>query len=143
MRQRIERRNTGKHALKRMVVFWVVFSFCFFLLLVFFYSLRLFDKKNVFVSPIPKQNQEQQTEHINTLSEVLREKQILFSGVFPFDQNSYLVKLTSGEEVFFSSGRPLVEQVSSLQLILSRLTIEGKRVLRIDFRFDTPVLTMQ
>ena len=95
------------------------------------------------VAALSKQNQDQQIETINGISRVLKEKHIVFSGVFPFDHTSYLVKLVSGEEVLFTSTKPVVQQVSSLQLILSRLTIEGKRVLRVDFRFDTPVLTMQ
>lgn len=143
MRHKFERRSTGKHTLKRVAIFWIVFSFVLFILLVFFYYLRILEKKNVFVSPVSKQNQEQQTEHVNTITGVLREKHLDFSSVFPFDQNSYLIKLVSGEEVLLTGSKSLVEQVSSLQLILSRLTIEGKRVSRVDFRFDTPVLKMQ
>ena len=143
MRQIYKKRNRGKHKFGRIVFFGVVCSFFFFLLLVFFYSLLVLDKKKMFVSPIPKQNTEQQTENINTLSELLKAKHLAFSAVFPFDTTSYLVKLTSGEEVFFTNGKSLAKQVSSLQLALSRLTIEGKRVSRIDFRFNTPVLTMK
>lgn len=128
---------------RRIVVFWLLGTAAFFMVFVSFYSLRVFAKKNVFVSPIPKQNSELQTEHMNTVIALLREKQIAFSGVFVFDSTSYMVKLESGEEVFLASAKPLTEQVSSLQLILSRLTIEGKRVSRVDFRFDTPVLTMR
>lgn len=128
---------------RRIAIYWVVFSFVLFILLVFFYYLKILEKKNIFISPVSKQHIEQQTEHINTITGVLREKHLAFSSVFPFDQNSYLIKLVSGEEVLLTASKSLVEQVSSLQLILSRLTIEGKRVSRVDFRFNTPVLTMR
>lgn len=128
---------------KRIVVFWFLCSVIFFIILASFYSIRLYEKKKTFVSPIPKYNAEAQTEQINMLSALLKEKNFVFSGVFPFDIESYIVKLMSGEEIFFSRNKPFEDQVSSLQLVLSRLTIEGKRVSRIDFRFNTPVLTMQ
>lgn len=143
MRQRFEKRKTGRRLNKKFIIFWIICSFIFFLLLVFFYSLRVFEKKKMFVSPLSKQNQDQQIETINDISRVLKEKHIVFSGVFPFDHTSYLAKLALGEEVLFTSTKSVIEQVSSLQLILSRLTIEGKRVSRVDFRFDTPVLTMR
>ncbi len=127
---------------RRIVIYWFLCSVAFFVVLVSFYSIRTLEKKKTFISPVSKQNQEQ-TEQINRITELLKEKRISFSGVFVYDASSYLIKLGSGEDVFLARGKSLVEQVSSLQLILSRLTIEGKRVSRVDFRFDTPVLTIQ
>lgn len=141
MRKGLERNH--KHLQRRLVMYWFFCSVVFFIILVSFYSIKQYENKKTFISAVPKQNLDQQTETINTILGVLKEKHITFSGVFVFDSASYLVKLASGEEVFLASGKSLVEQVSSLQLILSRLTIEGKRVSRVDFRFDTPVLTMQ
>ncbi|HUS51988.1 MAG TPA: hypothetical protein VMX77_00815 [Candidatus Bathyarchaeia archaeon] len=43
-------------------------------------------------------------------------------------------------EVFFSSEKEASVQVGSLQLILSRTKIEGKRLKRVDLRFDKPVI---
>lgn len=41
----------------------------------------------------------------------------------------------------FNKKKKISEQITSLQLILSRLTIEGKQASKIDFRFDNPVVT--
>lgn len=142
MRHKFENRNTGRHTRRRIFVYWVVFSFVLFVLLVFLYYLKILEKKNIFISPVSKQNQDLQTEHVNTINSILKEKHMAFTSVFPYEENSYLIKLMSGEEILLAGNKSLVEQVSSLQLILSRLTIEGKRVSRVDFRFDTPVLTM-
>lgn len=52
------------------------------------------------------------------------------------------IQLQLGEslEVFFSSEKEASIQVGSLQLILSRTKIEGKRLERVDLRFDKPVI---
>ena len=41
----------------------------------------------------------------------------------------------------FDKKKKIPEQITSLQLILSRLTIEGKQASKIDFRFNNPVVT--
>ncbi len=51
-----------------------------------------------------------------------------------------VVFLKEGPEVVFSSQKEPAAQVGSLQLILSRTKIEGKRLKRIDLRFDKPVI---
>ena len=55
--------------------------------------------------------------------------------------NTYKVVLEKGREIIFSKKKPLKEQISSLQLISGRLTIEGKDFRQIDMRFDRPVIT--
>lgn len=135
------RRNKSSYSLKKAVVFWLV---CLFFAIVAFLCFFLFQKlkRIVYVSPISKQNQDQTTD-INTIKSLLSEKHVRFSLVSPIDSSSYLITLLAGEEVIITAKKSFIDQVSSLQLVLSRLTIEGKRVSRIDFRFDTPVLTEQ
>lgn len=57
--------------------------------------------------------------------------------------DSYEVILSDGTSVLFSGNKPISLQISSLQLILSHFTIEGKKVSRVDFEFDKPVVTAQ
>ena len=52
----------------------------------------------------------------------------------------YTVTLSDGGQVIISSKKELTLQISSLQLMLSRLTIEGKRIKSLDFRFDKPII---
>ncbi|MBP9719152.1 MAG: hypothetical protein KBD46_01680 [Candidatus Levybacteria bacterium] len=54
--------------------------------------------------------------------------------------DSYKVVLKTGEKVTISQKKPLDIQISSLQLISSRFTIEGKHFVSLDLRFDRPVL---
>ncbi|OGH16234.1 MAG: hypothetical protein A3C22_03010 [Candidatus Levybacteria bacterium RIFCSPHIGHO2_02_FULL_37_10] len=127
-----------------------VLIFLFFLL--FFYAVRLYlpsiFNKSAFVSPIAFSIKEK----IGVLSggssnkeleNLLSQKNIAFSSISVLSDSSYLVKLSTGEEIIFSGTKAMPPQVSSLQLILSRLTIEGKRFVRLDFRFDKPVVTFK
>lgn len=141
MLTRNDRRNKGTYLLKKAVIFWIVCLFIAFLASV---SFLFFEKFNriPYVSPLSQQTQEQAND-INTLKSLLSKKSIAFLFVAPIDSSSYLITLIAGEQVVITTKKSLVDQVSSLQLVLSRLTIEGKRVSRIDFRFDTPVLTEQ
>lgn len=76
----------------------------------------------------------------NQLIELLHKDSIPYASISSYGDGSMLVKLKNGEEVLLSSKKSLETQVSSLQLILSRLTIEGKRIAKLDLRFDNPVI---
>lgn len=77
---------------------------------------------------------------INELKILLDKNSIGFSSIAIASDSSYLIILKDDSEVFFSSRKSIPSQVSSLQFLLSRLTIEGKRVNRLDFRFDKPII---
>lgn len=118
--------------------------FLIFLFLLFFsISTSLFFyywfTKTLFISPLPNgslDNQNSPTaEELKTL---LGKSNISFTEVKSSTGSSILVKLKDGGEVLFSAKKSLGEQVSSLQLILSRLTIEGKRFKNLDLRFEKP-----
>lgn len=70
----------------------------------------------------------------------LRQAHIRVASVVSYADDGFLVKLESGEEIIVSSKKPIDMQISSLQLILSRFTIEGKRFTQMDLRFDRPVI---
>lgn len=74
---------------------------------------------------------------------LLLKNKISFSSINQGLDYSYIVKFKDGEEVIFSSKKSLDPQVTSLQFVLSRLTIEGKRFVRLDLRFDKPVITLK
>ena len=90
-----------------------------------------------FLSPIAKVNQSKVAVVENTLDK----KKIPFLSTSYNLDNSFTVELRDGGEVILSSGKDLDSQLSSLQLILSRLTIEGKKLKKLDFRFDNPVVS--
>lgn len=55
-------------------------------------------------------------------------------------EDTITLKLSSTQEVLLSSKTDLRKQLSSLQLIVARLTMEGKHFSRLDLRFDKPVI---
>jgi hypothetical protein len=48
--------------------------------------------------------------------------------------------LSSGVKVIFSLDKDIISEVTSLQLILSRFRIEGRKINRIDLRFKNAVV---
>lgn len=92
--------------------------------------------KNPLISPIA-QNLKSQNPDIKS---ILAKEKINVSEVSVATDSSYMVNLVDGGTVIMSPNKDLVEQVHSLQIILSRLTIEGKRFKTLDFRFDKPVV---
>jgi hypothetical protein len=78
------------------------------------------------------------TAHIN---ELLTASNFHAIEVVAASNSAIFVTLDSGEHIIFSENKDLNAQITSLQLIKRQLTIEGKRVNRIDFRFDNPVLS--
>lgn len=59
------------------------------------------------------------------------------------EQASYKIVLKDGSEVILSSQKDLKSQLSSLQFILQRLTMEGKLFTQLDLRFDKPVIKLR
>lgn len=109
----------------------------------------LFSRQNI-ISPLPtvlnkkiNSQEEKKNEFKKELEEELLKTNLGFSEII-FTQDSLLsVKLASGEKITFSLRKPVKSQVSSLQLMLSRFTIEGKKVEQLDFRFDKPVVVFK
>lgn len=91
-----------------------------------------------YTSPLPK-TQASRSFLTSDLAELLRKEGIEYTSLVTLEDGSFLVKLVSGEDVLFSKQQSASE-VASLQAILSRLTIEGKAVSRLDFRFNKPVV---
>jgi len=91
--------------------------------------------KNSIISPLSR------TSSPNVkLEKLLLTEKIPFSKINVASDSSFIVSLAEGGEVNISQKKSLDAQISSLQLILSRLTIEGKKFKFLDLRFDKPVI---
>ncbi len=90
-----------------------------------------------FISPIAKET----SSKLASLEDELNKNKISYSAVNISSDGSFLVELQGGGEVILSSKKDVESQLSSLQLILSRLTIEGKALKKLDFRFSNPVVS--
>jgi hypothetical protein len=71
----------------------------------------------------------------------LDKKNIKYFNVRTKPGNLVTLNLVSGGEVTFTANKDILDQIASLQLILSRLTIEDKKLKTLDFRFASPVVS--
>lgn len=119
-------------ALFFLIVILLIFEYLYFN---FSFSFSL--GKITYISPLSKNK----VSNTVLLSEKLEKKNISFTSVTASSDASLVVKLKEGSVVILSSKKDIESQISSLQLILSRLTIEGKKLKVLDFRYDSPVVS--
>jgi hypothetical protein len=84
---------------------------------------------------------ESKTSKLVNLENQLTKKKISYGSAIASSDGSFIVKLIDQGEVILSSKKDIGSQLSSLQLILSSLTIEGRKLKILDFRFDNPVVS--
>ncbi len=96
----------------------------------------LLPKKELFINPLAKSS----GTNYNQVDDILQKSGIAFSSIERKQDASYVIRLKDGGQVIITENKNVQNQISSLQLILSRLTIEGKRFKSLDFRYDKPVV---
>lgn len=99
------------------------------------FQLNISSEPKVILAPIPKDDP------LLKLSNLLLQRHIDIVSAPQASFSALLVNLRSGGTIIFSTGKDIAVQVDSLQIILTRLTIEGKKFQSIDFRYDKPVVT--
>ena len=114
-------------------IFLIIFATTLLFLTVYFAVSNFFLSKTPFVSPLSKTQGE-------SFEKKLSKANIPFASISVASDSSFLIVLKDGSEVNLSDKKNIQKQISSLQLILSRLTIEGKRFKRLDLRFDKPII---
>lgn len=73
----------------------------------------------------------------------LHEKNIQFSEMkYLPDESGVYFKVNDTTEVYLSSQKDIEYQISSLQILLSQLTIDSKQAKRIDFRYVRPIVKL-
>ena len=93
----------------------------------------------IFSKPIISPLGQNKPFRVSNLEVLLKKANVPFSSVTR-SSDFYIIILSGGGQVIMSSKKELAVQISSLQLMLSRLTIEGKRIKSLDFRFDKPII---
>ncbi len=104
--------------------------------LLLFYS-AFFQKEPMFVSPLAKD----QTSSSAKVEKILREKKILYKSLETSRDLTYIIKLDGDSVVIIDPKKNISEQITSLQLIVSQLKIEGKAFKRLDFRYQKPIIS--
>lgn len=110
----------------------------FFVLVIFYLSLRCIPAlyQGKIINPLSYFN-DKRTEEVALL---LAKKKINYLSI-KNNSDSFNVFLKDNSQIIISKNKELSLQIDSLQLILNRLTIEGKRFKSLDFRFDKPIIS--
>lgn len=127
-----EKKEASKKRLGILLVFLGLIGLNLFLV----YS-AFFEKPKPIVSPLSKN----QVSSSQIVEKKLKESGVLYKSFSTEKDLSYLVKLEGTGEVVIDPGKDLDKQLSSLQLILKQLKIEGKTLKRLDFRYEKPIIT--
>lgn len=111
----------------------------------YFLSLRLFPPKG-FISPLSANAATESSyvddEKVDIIRKALAKEKIEIESI-SHEGDSFVVTLTGGAKVVLSAKKDINVQISSLQFILQRLTMEGRRFSRLDLTFDKPVIVLE
>jgi cytoskeletal protein RodZ len=127
-----EKRNAAKKRLLILLIFVGLIS----LNILFFYKVFI-EKPSPIITPLSGN----QISSTSIVEKMLKEEKINYKSFETQKDLSYLIKMKDGGEVIIDSSKDIDQQISSLQLILSQLKIEGKTLKRLDYRFDKPTIT--
>ncbi len=94
------------------------------------------EKEPLYVSPLSKN----QTSLNSQIEEKLKEKRVSYKSLETTKDLNFKVILSEGGEVIIDRDKDIASQLSSLQLIIAQLKIEGKALKRLDFRFEKPII---
>ncbi len=104
-------------------------------------------KEPPFISPLPifrpLQADAESKAKKKDIERLLKEKNIEYENIQQVKSGIYTFDVSGHGEVTISTKKELNPQLSSLQVILVRLTMEGKKFKRLDVRFDRPIIVLQ
>jgi hypothetical protein len=133
----IKKRKIKNRFFQKIKIFLIVLIGALVLFCIAYLAFFLFlPKKELFISPLALQK----NTYSNELDDLLQKSGIAFASVESAGDFTYIINLRDGGQVVITQNKNVQNQISSLQLILSRLTIEGKRFKSLDFRYDKPVV---
>ena len=75
-----------------------------------------------------------------SIIQALENNHIQYTSVTVQDDGTATIQLQSDGIVVIATHKDILQQITSLQLTIANLTIEGKQLKRMDFRFDKPVV---
>lgn len=101
----------------------------------------------LFTSPLPmlmSWGSENVKEDVQkSIEKILKEKSIEYTVVKKESADRYSIQLQDNGLVFINPEKGVTGQLSSLQVVLQRLTMEGKKFKRLDLTYDRPVIVLQ
>ncbi len=132
----LKRKHKRKFLSRIPYAFFLLLLVTIFLTFVSVLSYILSSKVKI-INPIAKSQVRYKT---GSLEEELSKNSIQFSKIEVATDSSYLVFLKDDGVVEISKDKNFSDQITSLQLISSRLTIEGRKFKRLDLRFNEPII---
>lgn len=93
--------------------------------------------KSVLINPLSKNYNSFESK----LKDELGKQNIKYLRTTLNSDGSVMVNREPEGEIIFTPKKEISDQITSLQLVLSRLTIEGKKLKTLDFRFANPVVS--
>lgn len=127
-----EKKAASKKKLGKAIVFTGLIIINFILIYVAF-----IEKPEPIINPLSKN----QVSTTDIVEKKLKTEKIEYTSFVTNKDLNYIIKLKSGAEVIIDQDKNIEEQLSSLQLILKQLKIEGKTLKRLDFRYQKPIIT--
>ena len=144
-KKRISRKRNRQFAnfFKKLSVFLIAFAISLVSLILIFNK-----RENSLLSPVSLATKNTPKEVLDSndttaLKKALDLKKISYEEIKVSTEGAYMIKLTTGEDVFLSTKKDLSQQLSSLQVIYSRLTMEGRSLRKLDLRYDKPVVVFK
>lgn len=135
----------SKRKINNLLRLRIIFLFFSTLVLITAGFIALLAKKTFYVSPVPANifkegdNSYVKNDELKNFEKILSDSNIFYSSITA-ENNYYKVKLSSGEEILFDKNKSWENQISSLQLLVSRFTIEGRRFQKLDLRYNNPIV---
>lgn len=144
-RKRILKKEQKKRNKKRILFFSILSALVGILLIGV--GIVVLMHEPVFISPLPlKQSfggSTEEDEIKQSIIRLLKEQKISYTNLKQLSKTTYFLQLKENGDVFLTAEKDISEQLASLQKILSRLTMDGKKFVRLDLRYDKPVIVLQ
>lgn len=119
-----------------LILFFTTLAAC---LVVF--SLFTFFSERI-ISPLTQKGADMESASAAVLVQSLcRDAKLACQEIIPLPGDAVEVTLDSGTIAFLSTKKDLKKQLASLQQVVAQLTIKGKQLKKIDFRFNSVVVT--
>ncbi|MBU2632285.1 hypothetical protein KKG52_01085 [Patescibacteria group bacterium] len=135
MRKRKKNNKRKKSRLRKKLLLVFLFLLIFLSSILFVFMGFVINNKFI-ISPVTRQ----QVEKKITLEQELKKQKIEYSEIRIL-QDYYIIEIKDNGVALISQNKAIKKQVASLQLIINRLTIEGKRFKKLDFRYDKPLIS--
>lgn len=134
-RRTLTKKQKKEVSRKRLGIVLIFLGLLIIALMLFF--LAFLEKEDPIINPLSKD----QTSIGKIITGELKEKKILYKELETTKDLKYKIKFENNAEAIIDPKKNIYEQITSLQLILSQLKIEGKAFKRLDFSYQKPIIS--